>query len=523
MERKNIARKGSIIGFISIATNLSISFFSRKVLLSTLGLEYVGLYSTLSQLLGMLALSELGVETVVLFKLYQAVSREDHNRICDIMNVFRCIYKLIALVIVLSGVIVIPLLRFIITDIGIQWGTIYIAWGMMVISSAASYLLSYNRALIYADQKQYIVTAVNTVLHTFFFTSNIILLVIWHNFYLFISINILYTIATNCSLFVLRKRLYPWFEVQKVNKKLYKEIFLSVKEVIAGKVCGYVFNSTDNLVISSLIGTSIVGIFMNYATVISSIKNIIYAVVGPIQALIGNYLLRSEKKDIEKFFMNYTYIVYVLICILLIPTSGLMDDFIILFFGREYQIDRVIEILFIVEAYVALIQISSGNMVEVSGLFKEQKQFYFVASIINIFLSVAGAYLIGLSGVIIGTIIGNLYCWYKRVYYVYNNIIEKAKGNFRIYLAYNIKMIIIFAMQYIMARFIHAVFLNEISMLSFFIKGCILVFFAIIIQCICFGRTKEFQYLFELTKINRIKMLKLLRVTRPEKILGGKK
>ena len=49
------------VGFISYIISLFLAFFSRKIFLDNLGAEFIGLTGTLSNILGILKLSEMGI------------------------------------------------------------------------------------------------------------------------------------------------------------------------------------------------------------------------------------------------------------------------------------------------------------------------------------------------------------------------------------------------------------------------------------------------------------------------------
>ena len=78
---------------------LILSFFSRKVFLNVLGADFLGLSSTLLNLLGFLNLAELGIGSAIGYVLYKPLYEEDKEKICEIISVFGDIHRCIGFII----------------------------------------------------------------------------------------------------------------------------------------------------------------------------------------------------------------------------------------------------------------------------------------------------------------------------------------------------------------------------------------------------------------------------------------
>ncbi|SCX84381.1 lipopolysaccharide biosynthesis protein [Butyrivibrio sp. INlla14] len=498
VDRRTIARKSSAVGFAFQIVNILLSFATRKMFLVVLGADYLGLNSTLAQLLGALSISELGIQTVIIYRLYKPVAEDRHDEVCDIMTVFRTLYRWIALIIALGTFALLPLLKYVITNVSIPMREISIAWLMMALTSALSYLLSYNNALLYADQKQYLVTYCDLIINVAFSLLNLWMLYMYRSIYLYFCIILLRTLASNVMLLVIRKAHYRWFKFNRPPRYLVREVLADTKDMFASKIAGYVFNSTDNVVISTLIGTAVVGVVGNYITIVSSAKAIVYSIIGPIQNLAGNLLASDTENDRTGFFKNFTYITFFIESCLLIPVALSINDFVILFYGKQYELRLTVITMIIIDAYVALGQATVGCMVDASGLFKEQKRFYRIGAIINIFLSIIGAKIIGVEGVILGTIIGNIYCWYKRAYYTYKKVLYTGNEGLRRYLIYVIILTLFFFGEFAVLMKVFGILWSDSSFIIMIVKAFISLICVLVGHIIVFGRKEEFIYMVNL-------------------------
>ena len=162
-KRKKIARSSIIISTLEQISAYVLSFVARRIILVTIGIEYLGLNATLAQMLGALSVTELGVQGVIIYRLYKPVAQNDHKSVCELISIIRKFYQIIALIIVIGSIVLLPFLRLIITNINVSWNTIYVAWFMMALSSALSYTMNYNSVVLFADQKQYIYQAIHLV------------------------------------------------------------------------------------------------------------------------------------------------------------------------------------------------------------------------------------------------------------------------------------------------------------------------------------------------------------------------
>lgn len=80
----------NVIG--NFASNLSLNllrFVSRIIFIKCLNEVYLGVNGLLSNVLGLLALSELGISTAINYSLYKPLEEKDENKIRSLMNFYK--------------------------------------------------------------------------------------------------------------------------------------------------------------------------------------------------------------------------------------------------------------------------------------------------------------------------------------------------------------------------------------------------------------------------------------------------
>ena len=107
--------------------NLVTNFILRTVFIRKLGIEILGVNGLFSNILSVLSLADLGINTAMMFSLYKPLAENDINKISAYMSYYKKIYRIIACTIFSLGILVVPFLKYIVnTDIGIDLSLIHI-------------------------------------------------------------------------------------------------------------------------------------------------------------------------------------------------------------------------------------------------------------------------------------------------------------------------------------------------------------------------------------------------------------
>ena len=88
----------------------ALSFISRTVFISVLGLEYLGVNGLFSDLLTMLTLVEIGIGQSIIYSLYKPIAENNIDKINSLMDLYKKAYIVIAIVILSLGLGIMPFL-----------------------------------------------------------------------------------------------------------------------------------------------------------------------------------------------------------------------------------------------------------------------------------------------------------------------------------------------------------------------------------------------------------------------------
>lgn len=487
-------------GLGSQAIILGFNFISRTVFIKTLGTEYLGVNGLFSNILTVLSLAELGIGNAIIYSMYKPLADRNQEKIIAIMNMYKKLYAIIALVVLIIGLLLVPALKYLVnTSIELKEITIY--YILYLINSVVSYLFASRTSILYADQKMYIVKRYTMIFTIIQQVIQIIMLFITKNFILYLLIQVLFTFLINLYGAIKAYKLYPYLKGQEVlEEKEKKEIFSNVKSIFLYKVGGVILNNTDNILISIIIGTVYVGYYSNYYMIINAITTFTTIIFSAITASIGNLNAGNDIKrkfEIFKIIDFFTGIIYgfISICLLI-----LFNDFIKIWIGKEFILNTPIIFAIILNFYLVGKLNPIGTYRDTLGMFKKTQYIFLITAIINIILSVILGKIFGLFGIIIATAIARILTnrWFEPLI-LYREFFNEKISKYWLNNFYNIFCTILnYIVSYCICKNI-----STNNLYEFIYKSIICCIINILLYLLEFSYKKEFKELLNILKKNK--------------------
>lgn len=411
------SKKNIIFAYVQQFVTIFLKFFSRTVTIQVLGADYLGISSLFSDVLNLLSLADLGFSTAMAYTFYKPIAEDDDVRISQLVNFYKKIYSIIALVVLGIGLSMLPFLGYIV-NLENAVPHIKLYYILYVVNSAVSYLFVYKTILLTASQKNYILVRMQLVINIIMTGIQMILLIVTRNFICCLLIMIGITVLQN---------VYPSYKVSKIypaikeNHTLPKEernkIFSNIKAVFIYKVSGKLVTSTDNVLISTIINTTTVGYYSNYNMLVTYLTGFVSAIFTSITASVGNLLVSKQDNQEKKFkVFECEQIVAMMISNIVVVCYGLLiNDFIKLWIGAEYVVDNIAVFAICLNFYLTCIFQPLWSFREASGLYLKTKYINIATAVVNLVLSAIWGYKIGLAGILLATPISKLatYFWYE--------------------------------------------------------------------------------------------------------------
>lgn len=406
-----------------------------------------------SNILTMLSVAELGIGTAIVFKLYKPLKENDYKEINKWMHFYKICYRYVALVILICGLLIMPFIPKIVGEITIR-DNLYLLYLVSLLDVVFSYTLTYKRSLLYADQKNYIVNIVHVFYIVFMNITQIIVLKLFHNYLIFLIVKLFFRIAENIviNVYVNKNYIYLKETKKRISDEERKDIFERVKAIAFQKIAFVVNKGADNIIISLFLGIVQVGLYTNYFTIVNAVTSIIYQFISSFIASVGNLLTDNNKTKSYLIYREITLVNSYISIMGSIMFIMIGQEFIKLWIGEEYLLSIATLILFGVYIYVDSIRRAITIFKDAGGICKEDKNMYIVMPIINILVSIILVNIIGLPGIILGTIVSYLFLIiFSYPKYVFKPLFEK---NIKLYYIDLIKYVLIAIISLIISLFI---------------------------------------------------------------------
>lgn len=336
----------TVVSFASQLIVILLGFLSRRVLIYSVGVEYLGINGLMSNILTIFSLAESGIGLAIGYALYKPLAENDIEQIKSLMRFFKYTYRALAIGTAAIGIAFYPLLPFFLKDNTAPDANL-VYW-LFLLGSVSSYLWVYKTTLNTSDQNKYLYTIASTIAQIVVLVLKVLILYFAQNYILYLAVDIGTTIVKNLIFCRIVDRRYPYLKdknVRKLDPEVRKSLFTNIKALFLGKV-GYIISQcSDNLVISSLVSVTAVGMYSNYTTLITSVSGFVTTFSSGVTASMGN-LIASETKEraYEVYkrvdFINYWLYTFTATCLLC-----LVEPFVAIWLGQDFVLTKTILIL----------------------------------------------------------------------------------------------------------------------------------------------------------------------------------
>lgn len=420
IERTKNATRNIIWGVLNKIVTILLPFVTRTVMIYTMGMQYVGLGSLFTSVLQVLSFAELGIGGALVFSMYKPIEDGDDKKVCALLNFYRKTYRTIGTVILVIGLCIMPFIRKLIAGETPNDINIYVLFSFYLLNNVIGYFLfAYKQSVFTASQRMDYISKIGTGLHILSGLLQIAVLLMFHNYYVYVLIVPAITCANNLCIGFLADKYYPQY---RCDGEIDKEELDSIKKKVGGmvfqKIGGIVLSSVDTIVISAFLGLTSLALYQNYYYIITSLFGFLAVIMQSIIAGVGNSIVSEtvEKNytDFKKFNFIYIWIIsWCTICLMC-----LYQPFIELWVGKSNMLGINMVVLF--AAYFFVYKWCDILYVyqEACGIWWETKYVPIVAAVVNLSVNIVLVQIIGLPGILISTIVAVLFIYdtgYARV------------------------------------------------------------------------------------------------------------
>lgn len=342
----------------------------------------------------------------------------NQDRIVALVRFYRKLYRTIACVVTVVGLCCIPFLDMIIkTDKEIPNLVVYYLFSLAGV--VISYLFVYKTTLLDADQKNYVLTNIRLVFSVVKTIAQMLILLVFHNYILYLVISLLSQILNNLVASYYTDRTYPYLKNTNsptdVESEVKKNLWSNVRSVFVYKFSVVMFSATDNILISTIIGTAVAGIYSNFLMISNKLLLIEQIIFSAVTASVGNVIVSENAKKKYQIFQAMQSTSFILCGIITTTYCVMVNDIVRIWLGENFMVTALTVIAISLNTYFSCALQPLWVYRDAAGLYQKTKWIMLCGAIWNIILSVVLGKLIGLAGIIFASAIARIstYFWYE--------------------------------------------------------------------------------------------------------------
>lgn len=393
-----------VMGVLSFAERTAFNWFFSA--------DYLGLFSFYNTITNMLVNVELGITTSIAFALYAPIEYKNKGQIAAIMHMFKRIYIGIGSIIFGAGLIIALFFFPYLIKTSIPMNEVRIYFFFFLLRTASNYLFGYKLIMFNANQEQYKTTFVSNMCWCVLYALDIAISAFTRNFLLYaISIALLNFIR----LVILNRmctkefgKIFKW-KRDKLSRDMKTHILNNSKGLILSKMGNAVVSITDSMLISSMVGIGFLGKYANYQLFTSGLRTAVRILPNSITASVGNANVTEDLRTMEKSFYTLDLASFFIYSAFTIFLVNLFNPIISFFFGTDKIISMLSVVIICIDFYLKCLREMLLTYKTSLGLYWEDRRRPLIEGLVNLVVSIILGYFWGFNGIIIGTIVSNVF------------------------------------------------------------------------------------------------------------------
>ena len=397
-----------------------------RFILQAYGSSINGMITSVNQFLTYLGLAEAGVATASVVALYTPLALGRKDEVNSILSAARKFYNRSGVLFLSLTAVLVFIYPFFISG---QLDDSLVRW--MIVVLAGSTLVDYfflgkYRVLLMANQEGYVVALIQSVGTV----ANMV-----------VSIGLIYAGASVLAVKAVATGVYVLrlFLVKAYAKKKYPDLDFhaqpaegALKQKNAAlfhQVVTIIVNNTDTTILTiclgsrSLLEVSVYGIYM---LVVNAVNQLLTSFSNGLTAGFGEVIARREEETLKKSYSDYEYMFFLIFFVVVACMGVLLIPFISVYTidMKDVQYVRpVIAALFTLLVFLQNVRIPGLTIICAAGHYKETRYQAGLEAAINIVVSLALVWSMGMTGVLIGTVCSYGYRSFEIILYTNRHLI----------------------------------------------------------------------------------------------------
>ena len=494
----------SIFGLAGYLLLMVSNFITRSVFIDQLGLSMAGIDTTFKNFLHVLSLAELGLSSGLTYKLYKPIEDKDNRAIKRVLNFYKKAYSTIAVIFMSGALVLSVVVNFFISDTDLHPAYIALLFLLYAADTVASYLFANRKALIVADQNNYIVNRNDAFISLITLICQVALLYVTKSFLVYALVKIVCRLLGAALIGRKFTKLYP-----QIASDLSKEIIdgeerssllKNMGAMLCHRVGGVSVTATGSAIISAFLGTVMAGVYGNYTLITSTLLMLLTQVFHGITASFGNILTVESDATVYRKFNQIYFFNYLIISFATVSVAVLIQPFMRFWIGTEQSMfDYGTVVLLLLYFYLFGMRRTVLMTKDSAGLYRPDRYFAIAEAVINIVLSVwLVQRLNSVDGIILANVLSILLIpFWTQPYLVYTKVLRQ--NPIRYYVRYAAYAVLTFAMT-VLTLWLGSFVRVENTFLELVLKAILCLTVPNVLNLVVFCRTEEMRNMLAMVK-----------------------
>lgn len=421
--RSDKAFKNMLSNIILQLVTAAVGIILPRLFIGVYGSEVNGLISSISQFITYMGLVEAGIGSAAIVSLYKPLADKNTQKINGVLSGAKLFYiksGLFFVGLVLALVIFYPLL----TTTTLPHSMVRLMIIILAGSGMVDYfLLGKYRVLLMADQHNYIITSVQTF-GTILNAIVSVILIQMHASALLVKLvaTTVYALRFLILFFYCRKH----YDYLNFKAEPDRKAFAQRWSVLIHQITGLIVNNTHIIIMTLCLGASAlkeVSVYGVYNMIAYTLFSLMNSFSTGLTSGFGEIISKKEHSALYKSFSNYEYMYFIIQSICYCCMAVLLLPFISVY-SKEFAdaadyYRPTIAVLFTLLGYLQTIRVPAGTIIIAAGHYRETRGRAIIESALNLAVALALVYPLGMSGVLIGSVVS--YAWRSADMIFYNS------------------------------------------------------------------------------------------------------
>ncbi len=456
------------------------------------GIEALSINQLLTEVIAVMAVADLGIWQAITYYLYKPLAENDEGKVASIMLLFKQSYFVIGGAILLIGICFLPFSTMLLKDIVVDKWYFYTAYVLVLLKVVLPYFFGFKTALLNADQKAHRYLKINIIVMCIAVVIELFALYYTKSLIVYLVLDMIYNVLIKIYAARIADKEYPYLKkADSLSAEEKQAIFASVRRTFVSKVSNKVLNSTDNILISALVSTVMVGVYSQYSMFTNGFLRLFGQVNDSITGSVGNLIATESKEHVIRTYRNITWFFFVAALFVCSCFYVGVGPFLIGIVGRQYTLNKTVLTLVTLNLFLEIIKMPLWTFFNASGYFKFDQWISLIACIINLVVSIVLGRVIGMTGIFLGTMISLVFMMLTKIVFLYKDSdgLQKFEG-LASYIIYSVLLGILIYMGSLVSGWS----MRYSEVVQFFINVVIVGIAAVVIGVAPFVKTDRYKY-----------------------------